>query len=204
VLSRADLGDAFLVTGARRSGRSNALRVIAEQLSDRPVIVLAHQRSALAKCRRAIHLDPADPQHVLEVIDRLATAGERPHLLVDDIDQLEAGPLPDRIDWLMRHPDPRALVVVSATVDSATAAFRGPLSTARQSRRGLLLRPLSPRDGDVLGIDLRRQVLGADLPGRGWLVIDGTGSRLQVAEPDPGPQPSTELELSTFGARRRE
>jgi S-DNA-T family DNA segregation ATPase FtsK/SpoIIIE len=203
-LSRTECGDVFLVAGARRSGRSTALRLIAGQLSDRPVVVVARRCSPLAECHRAITLDPDDPQHALEVIDRLAGASQRPHLLVDDIDQLAPGGLLDRIDQLMRDHDRDAVVAVSATIDSAAAAFRGPLSTARQSRRGLLLQPLSSRDGDVLGVDLRRQSLGADPPGRGWLVIDGVGSRLQVAEPDPHPQPSTEFELSAFGDRRRE
>lgn len=204
-LSRADFGELFLVAGTRRSGRSSALQLIGDQLDDRPVVTVAHQRSPLTGCSGAVHIGSDDPDHALEVIDKLVAAGRPPHLLIDDLDQLSHAPLLDRIAQLTRsHRPDGAIVAVSAAIDSVATAFRGPLSAARQSGHGLLLRPASPRDGDIVGIDLRRRWFGGEPPGRGWLVAAGDAVRIQVAVPDADHQPSTEFELAALGARRRE
>ena len=51
----------------------------------------------------------------------------------------------------------------------------------RQSRSGLLLQPDLAADGDLLGVRLPRRVPVAMVPGRGFMVENGTATLVQSA-----------------------
>ena len=184
-LTRQEIGSAFLVTGAARSGRSSALLTIAGQLSGRRLVVSCTDRSPLAAMTGAVHLPRDDQDHAVAMLDALCGGtAVMPDLVVDDIDLLPDGQLSTRLEELLRAgPVDDRVIAVSAAADVAATVFRGPLAQARRSRVGLLLCPTSRQDGELFGIRLSRPALSDDPAGRGWLVRNGVATRLQVAVP---------------------
>ena len=78
-----------------------------------------------------------------------------------------------------------ALTVVAAgRVDALRSAYGHWTQVLRRQRRGLLLRPTSDLDGDVLGVTLPRREAVPAAPGRGYLVADGGCALVQLAWPD--------------------
>ncbi len=75
-----------------------------------------------------------------------------------------------------------ALTVVAAgRVDALRSAYGHWTQVLRRQRRGLLLRPTSDLDGDVLGVTLPRREAVPAAPGRGYLVADGRCALVQLA-----------------------
>jgi DNA segregation ATPase FtsK/SpoIIIE, S-DNA-T family len=200
VVSRDDLGTGFVVAGPPGSGRTSALRVIAQQLTGRQVAVCCPRASPLLDQAAAIHLPPHDQPHAVALLDSLRDNASAPYaVLIDDVDLLTEGPLWPCLEDLIRGGSGSGCsVVLAGSTDAMTAAFRGPVALARRARTGLLLSPSGPHDGELFGVRLPRRARATNPPGRGWLAIRGVGTRLQLA------YPSTELELSRLGERSRE
>jgi S-DNA-T family DNA segregation ATPase FtsK/SpoIIIE len=217
-ISRADLGRSFMIAGSPGSGRSTALTLIAQQLiaphlAGRRLAVSCPPRSSLLDRVDAICLPRDDQDHAVALLDSLCSGGAAPDILIDDIDLLPEGPLWARVADLISNPtNPEQVVVMAGSIDTMSAAFRGPIAQARRAKVGLLLCPAGPHDGELFGIRLPRRPNSEDPPGRGWLARRGTATRVQLADPIDPPaalrpesgQPSTELELSRLGARSRE
>ena len=72
-----------------------------------------------------------------------------------------------------------SVFVIAGTSAAVLGAFRGAFATARATRTGVLLRPLTATDGEVLGV--RAQLGDRTGPGRGLLVVEGEQRALQVA-----------------------
>jgi S-DNA-T family DNA segregation ATPase FtsK/SpoIIIE len=153
----------LLVAGPPRSGRTNALRVLAEAASraGRPVVLVG-------------------PDDEPEVLTRLL--GRHPDLLVlvDDVDRVVDGPLEPVLSEAARRADRGdGALVVATTASSLGSRFRGlDVDTARRGH-ALLLSP-SSRDGDVVGVRLPRAGTASIVPGRGVVVSDGRVSAVQV------------------------
>jgi DNA segregation ATPase FtsK/SpoIIIE, S-DNA-T family len=212
-VARSELGTSFMIVGSPGSGRSTALLLIARQLSNRRVAVSCGPRSPLLDHLDAIHLPRDDQDHAVALLDSLYTSGEAPDILIDDIDLLAEGPLWARVAELIQTPaDATQIIAMAGSIDTMSAAFRGPIAQARRARLGLLLCPSGPHDGELFGVRLPRRRNGDDPPGRGWLARRGTATRLQLADPSGSAtpasqsktQPRTEFELSRFGGRKRE
>ena len=75
-------------------------------------------------------------------------------------------------------------VVVAGRVDALRSAYGHWTQVLRRQRRGLLLRPTSDLDGDVLGVTLPRREAVPAAPGRGYLVADGGCALVQLARSD--------------------
>ncbi len=179
----------LLVAGPARSGRSTALVLLAHQLGPGPIATLCPRRSPLQDLAlpRLVQLPAHDPERALAWLDELSDPGRAvPHLLIDDAELLEDGPLTERLCQLARRArDGHNVVVMAGLTDVLAAAFRGPVAEARRGRAGLLLRPAGPHDGELLGVRLPRRDSRRDPPGRGWWALSGEATAVQLALP-PG------------------
>jgi S-DNA-T family DNA segregation ATPase FtsK/SpoIIIE len=113
----------------------------------------------------------------------LARAHRTPPLvLVDDVEQVEGGPLEARLLRLLGPDRPLVEgVAVAGTTTDLAARFRGLAVEARRGRAGVLLNPTGYADGDLLGVAVPRA--RSMHPGRGVLVLRGSVQPVQVALP---------------------
>jgi S-DNA-T family DNA segregation ATPase FtsK/SpoIIIE len=188
-----------LVLGPARSGRSTALRCIAEGLRQltEPAILLRSgplERRAPSEPRTgAVPVTGTGPTNEISLrlpgaLEQLSAAlSQHPGgvVLVDDVSLLQDlgdGPA-DAIGRLLsaQVSDHGGAVVLASSVPEVLAAYRGPLTMARGSRSGLLLGPPSAADGEVFALRLRRRPVGP--PGRALLISAGRAHCLQVALP---------------------
>jgi S-DNA-T family DNA segregation ATPase FtsK/SpoIIIE len=113
-------------------------------------------------------------------------------LLVDDVERLRDHPWETVLCRLADDPA-AAGVVAAGTTSALLASFRGLAGIARVHRTGVLLRPESPSDGEVLGV--RAELDDHNPVGRGLLVVRGRQTPVQVAtgattaRADPGELP---------------
>ncbi len=191
-------GRRLLVTGAHGSGRSGLLRTVARSAASRghPVALVRPTASGPAR-PGAKHplaevpgaevpgvevLGPGDAEHLVRL------RREHPHLLVlvDDVHRLDDAPVRPVLEEVAELAErDSGAVVVTVPAAALAARFRGLDTTLARDGRGVLLRP-GLDDATLLG--LPRAALEPFLggpPGRGVLVLDGTGTPLQVAHDDP-------------------
>ncbi|HKI92696.1 MAG TPA: FtsK/SpoIIIE domain-containing protein, partial [Gaiellaceae bacterium] len=184
----------FLVIGPYRTGRTTALRTIAEALrSADPTLelhLLAPRRSALSEL--SIWTSSA---RGIEECDRAATDlaarvearsldGDNPPLVVvvDDGDELADTPGGRALERIVRRGrDLNARIVASGERQAVQRAFSGWLREIRKDESGLLLDPDLDVDGDTFGVRLPRRSNLVFPPGRGFLVARETLELVQVA-----------------------
>jgi S-DNA-T family DNA segregation ATPase FtsK/SpoIIIE len=179
-------GPGFLVAGPPRSGRSNALVVMARSLAGQggSVVAITARPSPLAELRDepgvAAILDgrataPADLEALLASLRDAPTA-----VVVDDAELLSDSPIGETLAAFGRAGRDRggALIVGGTTGD--LGAFRGFIPEVRKSRAGLLLCPGSPSDADLLGARLPRTAVFNGPPGRGVLIASWDMEIVQV------------------------
>ncbi|MDP8974773.1 MAG: FtsK/SpoIIIE domain-containing protein [Actinomycetota bacterium] len=181
-------GEHAMLAGPPRSGRSNALLVLAAAArSGRDVRVcgVALGRSPL---RGSAHVDDTfcDAASLAMLAD-VVEASEQPHLvLVDDADRIDddSGVLARLLR--MRRADLH--LVVAGRNDVLRSAYGHWTREVRRSRAGLLFQPDPDLDGELFGTRLpRRQALAFE-PGRAYLVHDGEVDVVQVAQAGSGNQ----------------
>ena len=164
-VARLRRGQPFLVCGPPGSGRTTALAAVGA----------------------------AATAHGCEVVDADAALGERLAsrqldvrcplvIIVDDADRR-----PDPDGTLAELADGRHLgahLVAAATTDVLRSAFGHWTTGMRRSGAGLVLRPRSDLDADVLGISvLPRSPVALLAPGRAFLVHGGEAVPVQVGMP---------------------
>jgi S-DNA-T family DNA segregation ATPase FtsK/SpoIIIE len=182
-----------LVAGPPGSGRSTALVCMAQSLRAAGVDVLAvcTRPSPLADGPwQVMRLDQREgSQHDPEAAELLARGQV---VLVDDVERLRDQPWESVLCQVADDPA-AAGVVAAGTTSALLATFRGLAGVARVHRTGVLLRPESASDGEVLGV--RAQVDEHTPVGRGLLVVHGQQTPVQVAigattaRADPGELP---------------
>jgi len=164
-----------LVLGSRGSGRTTAIRSLAEGLDEagQPFIVLSGR-------------DARRPGAPADLADRLT---RQPELVV----LLDAPPVPDLAgpgtdelaEVLTAHltgaNGKEGHLVLTASLADLAGAYRGVLTLAREVQQGLVLGAVSPAEGEVFGVRLDRCPAGP--PGRGLLVAAGEVVSVQVAYP---------------------
>jgi S-DNA-T family DNA segregation ATPase FtsK/SpoIIIE len=179
-------GDHVLVAGPARSGKSTALALLAHQLRRAAphawIIGVAPRPSPLDACQS------------LDVVHRTAdhagnccrsTDGRPIVLLVDDAELVDD--TEQLIVGLLGRADP-PLVIAAGRIDAVRAAYGHWTQAVRRQRRGVLLCPQGDLDGDVVGAMLPRRQATRAAPGRGYLVMDGGCSLVQLAQaPRTGP-----------------
>ena len=187
---RVDLtgSPAALVTGPPRSGRTNALQLVATYAAQQDAGLLAFtpRENALTTLvqqlgHRCFTGTEHDTDAVLEAVRALAPGSL---VLVDDAESLREGPVAPVLLAVVRQARERGLGLVLAGQGADLAAgFSGWLYEARKGRQGLLLSPQEPVAGDAFGVRVARTALQARVhPGRGVL-LDGSGEQVMVQVP---------------------
>jgi DNA segregation ATPase FtsK/SpoIIIE, S-DNA-T family len=177
----------FLVVGPYRSGRTNALRLIADALRDSQpdteLHLLAPRRSSLSELglwtSTAVGVEECESS-----IQRLAELGGEPAVVViDDGEELADSLAGASLASVVRSGRDAGVRVVAAVERQVVLSTFSPwLVELRKEKYGLLLEPDLTVDGDILGVQLPRRTNPVFPPGRGFLVDRGTFELVQLAE----------------------
>ncbi|GAB3248238.1 FtsK/SpoIIIE domain-containing protein [Alteromonas gracilis] len=177
---------AAIIAGAPGSGRSTALRVVAESLlrAGTPVVVLAPRRSPLRDLvgRTGVRGVVTDPHPTAEMLEPLMSTGPV-CVVVDDGELLRDAPAREVLRDLVRlGADQGRHLVLGGDSSLLAGGFTGWQSEAA-GRQGLLLSPQGPTEGDLIGVRLSRSQVGAaQTPGRGLAHV-GDGRLIPVQVP---------------------
>ncbi|MBS1870097.1 MAG: FHA domain-containing protein [Actinobacteria bacterium] len=183
----------FAVIGPYRSGRTSALATLVAALrASTPGLrthLLAPRRSGLLDdggWTSVARGTEACEARVGELLDALVTRAEEcdgePELLViDDGGELAESSCAPELEQLLkrgRDRDLRALVALETGHARHYAAW---IRELRKDGHGLLLDPSYELDGELLGVRLPRRANAVFPPGRGYAVVDGAVTLVQVA-----------------------
>lgn len=181
-----DFTAGFMVLGARRSGRSNAIAAMALEAHRRSlgVCVLAARNPALVSflsARGITVIGGVDDRCALQM-DHFLEEQQGPGVVfIDDMlsvnnSVLDAGLLRR---W-REHPVGSLGVVGSMTFDESQQLLGPLLLEVRNCQQGMGLWPQSAMQGNRLGGVMPRAFLGKSVPGRGVLMVNGEASWVQV------------------------
>jgi S-DNA-T family DNA segregation ATPase FtsK/SpoIIIE len=189
----ADLNDGvptFLIAGPPKSGRSTLLVMMARTLvaqgsqvilvaprGNSPLRKLAGERGVLA----VFESNDLSEEDLRAALD--SANGSPVTVLLDDAELLKdapAGPVFKEI--INTGADRGQALVLAGSAEDLNSGFSGWHVDARRSRRGALLSPQTPMDGDLIGVRINRgQVGGQIVPGRALLHLgDGEVRTVQV------------------------
>nr|WP_037959053.1 FtsK/SpoIIIE domain-containing protein [Streptomyces violens] len=181
----------FLVSGPPGSGRSTALTTLAVSLlaGGTRVVALTPRESplrGLARHPRAVVIQDPDP--LADEVTAALNAEPGPAVvLVDDADLLNQLPACDAAlrEVATTGRDRGIGLVAAATAETLTSVGIGWLGLVRRVRKGVLLSPQSPGEGDILGVRVPYDLLrGRPTPGRGLTVDPVTGALVSVLVPE--------------------
>jgi DNA segregation ATPase FtsK/SpoIIIE, S-DNA-T family len=176
-------GEHALVTGPARSGKSTTLLTVASAvLAAEPgalIVALAHARSPLVGDPR-VHrvVDPGSPDELPPLV---ASDAPLVLVLVDDADAIDD----PRLETLGTSRRPNLLVVAAGRADVLRTGYNHWTRPLRRSKLGVLLRPDTDLDGDVLGVRLPRRPPVTMVAGRGYVVNNAEPVLAQIAMDDP-------------------
>jgi S-DNA-T family DNA segregation ATPase FtsK/SpoIIIE len=147
-----------------------------------PSVALA----ALAPRRADTHpLQPFAPSSTVAELAAALAAVPPDHPLVVVVDDAELVDDPHGVLAGLLTGD--ANVIAAGRTDAIRSGYGHWTQELRRRRRGLLLAPESDIDGELFGITLPRWPLAPAATGRGYLVLDGQGTLVQVAVPASHP-----------------
>lgn len=179
-------GGAFLVAGPRRSGVSTAMTVVAAQAAAAGIPVLL----AVTK-PGAVHGDPLGidgPCAVVPCTDGGAALAERlgahegPLIVVVDHSGDDDHPAAAVFERFLAVCGAGQHLLVGTRTETALRARRGYLRAAASYRQGILL-AADQQDGALFDVVIPRRS-GRITPGRGFLVMNGATTPVQVASYD--------------------
>lgn len=189
-----DVSDShWLAIGPYRSGRSNALGVLAMGLAEvapgAELLLLAPRRSPLREMpvwRSAARTAEDCGREIGDVLERMeggAFEQADAYLFIDDGGELTDPRTLAQMERLVRMGrDARLRVVAGVETAAARSIGTAWIRELRREANGLLLQPDLAADGDLLAVRLPRRVAVAMTPGRGFLASRGNASLLQVAQ----------------------
>ncbi|WP_194915930.1 FtsK/SpoIIIE domain-containing protein [Catenulispora rubra] len=188
-----DLGDGvpgFIIAGPQKSGRSTMLMAMARTLvvQGSQVVLVAPRNSPLRKM--------AGERGVLAVFENadlseedlrsaLDSAGGHPvAVLIDDAEMLKEAPAGSVLrDILNQGGDRGQALVLAGSAEDLNSGFSGWHVDARRGRRGALMSPQSPMDGDLIGVRLNRSQVGGQVQAGRALLHLGDGEMRTVQVP---------------------
>ena len=189
------LGDqpTFLIAGPSRSGRSTALRVMAESLlrSGAELVIGAPMRTPLLDLagRPGVRGIITGESPAEEEFAALVDPGEGPvALLIDDAEAWRDVQCRDWLRQLIRSASGRRrAVVIAGEISSVAMGFSGWQVEVKKNRRGALLSPPTLSAGDLVGVRLSRANLAERVvPGAARVHLgDGTLQTVQVPLLEP-------------------
>ena len=176
-------GDHAMIAGPARTGRTTALRVVAEVIArlypDILLIGVATRRSALRECT-ALTRVVTSAEELGELVPALRDAERLQVLLVDDADVVDD---PTRgLSDLFGAPRANLHAIVAGRTDALKTLGHWSVGV-RRARTGLLLQPDVQVDGPLLGVTLPRRPAPPVRPGCGYRVDPGGFELVQVALP---------------------
>lgn len=169
-------GEHALILGPARSGRSATLALLAAMATGAggQVIALTPQGSQLAEC-------PGIQRVAAEVEELLAFIGVADLPILVLIDDAETVADPDGTLKALAAASRSGLHIVAAgRADRLRTAYGHWTAEIRFSRTGVLLQP-TPLDGDLFTLQLPTRPTLPSLPGRGYLVQNGSPTIIQIA-----------------------
>lgn len=188
-----------LVVGPYRSGRTSALRIMAESLRKSAPSVELHllspRRNWLSEpgLWTSVAVGVEECEAAVERLSELVLTGrsggsDEPLVVVlDDGDELADSLAGQSLATIVRRGRDVGVRVVAAVERQVVLSTFSPwLVELRKEKYGLLLEPDLMVDGDILGVQLPRRTNPVFPPGRGFLVDRGTFELVQLAEADAG------------------
>jgi S-DNA-T family DNA segregation ATPase FtsK/SpoIIIE len=177
----------FLIAGPSRSGRSTALRVVAESLlrSGTELVIGAPMRTPLTDLagrpgvRGVISGDSPAEEEFAALLD----GGGPVALLVDDAEAWRDVPCRDWLRSFVRSAGGRQrAVVIAGEISSVAMGFSGWQVEVKKNRRGALLSPPTLSAGDLVGVRLSRAHLAERVvPGSARVHLgDGSLQTIQI------------------------
>jgi DNA segregation ATPase FtsK/SpoIIIE, S-DNA-T family len=192
----------FLVVGPYRSGRTSALRIVAESLRQATpgaeLRLLSPRRNWLSEpglwksVAIGVEACEAEVERLAELVQagRDKEADEPIVVLLDDGDELADSLAAQSLATIVRRGRDLGVRLVAAVERQVVLSTFSPwLVELRKEKYGLLLEPDLMVDGDILGVVLPRRTNRLFPPGRGFLVDRGTFELVQIAQPDDAGAP---------------
>ncbi|MEU4239635.1 FtsK/SpoIIIE domain-containing protein [Actinoplanes sp. NPDC026619] len=186
----------FLIAGPSRSGRSTALRVMAESLlrSGSELVIGAPMRTPLTELagrpgvRGVISGDSPTEDEFAALLDPGEGTGEGPGdghvvLLIDDAEAWRDVPCRDWLRTFVRSASGRQrAIVIAGEINSVAMGFSGWQVEVKKNRRGALLSPPTLSAGDLVGVRLSRAHLAERVvPGSARVHLgDGSLQTIQI------------------------
>ncbi|KJL41067.1 FtsK/SpoIIIE domain-containing protein [Microbacterium trichothecenolyticum] len=171
----------FVVVGDRRSGKTDALALIAHQLAwaGQRMTVVAAAGSVLAEVAASHGTPVLTTASDATEIEAVLTGAEVLTAVIDDAESIRDSAL-ERAFVAARS---RLRFVVSIAADAAGTAVSGPVSDAKRGRAGIVLSPPTSIIGtQVFGAQLPRHLVGRGGPGSGVLFLGGEYRAVQVPD----------------------
>jgi S-DNA-T family DNA segregation ATPase FtsK/SpoIIIE len=187
-----DLADGvptFVIAGPPKSGRSTMLQAMARTLvvQGASVILAAPRNSPLRKMsgeRGVLAVFENADLSEEELRTAMDSAGGQPVcILIDDAEMLKEAGAGTVLKEIINYGAERGQgLVIAGSAEDLNSGFSGWHVDARKGRRGALLSPQSPMDGDLIGTRLARSAVGGQVqPGRALLHLgDGEQRTIQV------------------------
>ncbi|NUR62827.1 MAG: cell division protein FtsK, partial [Catenulispora sp.] len=188
-----DLSDGtatFIIGGPPKSGRSTMLQAMARTLvvQGSSVVLVAPRPSPLRKM--------ASDQGVLAVFEKGGDLTEEELraaldqavgpvvVIIDDAEMVKDAPAGSLLKEIITYGSERGqALIMGGSPEDLNSGFSGWHVDARKGRRGALLSPQSPMDGDLIGTRLPRSSVGGQVqPGRALLHL-GDGNLVTVQVP---------------------
>jgi S-DNA-T family DNA segregation ATPase FtsK/SpoIIIE len=153
-------------------------RVTASRKDHPSIVVVGEKLANLAALVGARRLHPTAPTFASELANLHANPPEV--LVIDDLDLLATlyGPQLDRLADLGQFG--HTVIMGATTTFHATISQRGLIGHLRTKRNGVVLQPSDRNSGEVFAAELPPPH-DPPIPGRGWLVSEGTVQPIQVA-----------------------
>jgi S-DNA-T family DNA segregation ATPase FtsK/SpoIIIE len=174
-------GEHALIAGPARSGKTSALAAVAAVCRrvrpDLGVVTVCPARSPLPAMVGADH--HVAPDDVGTDLLPLIADDRTTLLLVDDAEAID-DPM-NVLNGLLGAHHANLLAVVAGRAETLRGQFSHWTRTVRRSKLGVLLRPNTDLDGELLGVALPRRLPVAMTVGRGFLVNSGEVEIVQVA-----------------------
>jgi len=174
-------GEHITIAGPAGSGKTSALRLIAEQLRrGDPSVVLVGVATPDSDLFATEVFDAGGSFDEVQTVLQLIEGDERRWvIIVDDADRIDddSGPL----HTLSRTTPANVTIVASMRSTSARQGYGHWTRFVRASGAGVLLQPDNATDSDILGVRLPRGERLEAIPGRGYLVQSGSASVVQLA-----------------------
>ncbi|HEY8524319.1 MAG TPA: hypothetical protein VIL48_05105, partial [Acidimicrobiales bacterium] len=179
-------GEHVLVTGPARSGRTSTLLTIATACRaarpDATVIAVAGPRSPLGSGQEPLVDEVVPPANVGDRLEPLVDGAPGFVLvLVDDAESIED--VNGVLGRLSTSDRPDFLFAAAGRNDGIRSGYSHWSRPLRGSKLGVLLRPNTDLDGDILGTQLPRRAPVGMVTGRGYVVNSGESELAQIALP---------------------